>query len=104
MLKQKPTIKITFEDTLIMDFQDDIDRQFVIIKLSDDDILSVIKKNIYKDMRDYGEIFSVFKCEMLVKLFEKYIDVYKDNLISKNKVKRIASLNDVELVEIFNKW
>ena len=54
MLDQKPTIQITFEDTLIMDFQEDIDRQFVIITLSDDDILSVIKKNIYKDMKDYG--------------------------------------------------
>ena len=41
---------------------------------------------------------------MLVKLFEKYNDVYKDNLISKIKVKRIKSLNDLEAVEKFNKW
>ena len=44
MLEQKPTIKITFEDTLIMDFQEDIDRQFVIIKLSDDDIYLLSKR------------------------------------------------------------
>ena len=55
-------------------------------------------------MKDYGEICLGFKCEMLVKLFEKYNDVYKDNLISKIKVKRIKSLNDLEAVEKFNKW
>ena len=52
MLDQKPSIKISFEDSLVKGIQEVIDEHLGHVSLSDDDILSVIKKVNDKKAKD----------------------------------------------------
>ena len=55
-------------------------------------------------MKDWRELGWSFKCEILIKWFEKYVDVLLDYLMSKDEINRIARLYDVKAEEKFNIW
>ena len=52
LLKQKPIIKVTIEDSLIKALQEVIDKVLGHIKLNDDDIESVLKVVNGREMKD----------------------------------------------------
>jgi len=52
MLDQKPSIKISFEDSLVIGIQEVIDEHLGHVSLSDDEILNVIKKVNDKEAKD----------------------------------------------------
>ena len=71
MLEQKTAIKINIDDPLITALEVVIDEQLGYVKLSKDDILSVIKVVNDEDMKDWCRVGWNNKCDMLAKWYEK---------------------------------
>ena len=71
MLEQQPIIKINLDESLIAAIEEVIDEQLGQVKLSKDDILSVIKEVNDKEMKDWWSVGWKVKCDMLAKWFEK---------------------------------
>ena len=67
MLDKNPTININCNDTLIIALEDVIFEQLGHIKLSNDDIIDVVKVINDIIMKDWWNIGWVDKCDILVK-------------------------------------
>ena len=67
MLEKKPTFYINCNDTLIIALQDVILEHIGQIKLSNDDIIDVVKVINDEDMKDCWNIGWGVKCDILVK-------------------------------------
>ena len=90
--KLKPAIMITKEDTLIRALQEVIDKVLSHAKLEEDDIDDVIRLICGRYMKDEWDFGYVINSEMFAKWFRKYVDVYKDSVMSKEELNSIAKL------------